>query len=206
MSEEEARREEERKEEERKEAERQEEARKAAEGAGGGGGEELATALEEAERLREENAALADQNRELLGSLSEEGDIGAELAEERTARQALEKRVEGMDRERTVERERAAILKEQPELAEHLDLIGEDDPEKMRERAAKLKKFGEDRLAASRTAVEKEVAAKYGVPLGSSAEGAVAPEEKEARKKAIDSGDAATVAGQIVEKDLDKLL
>ena len=200
MSEEEARREEARKEEERKEAERREAA------GGGEGNEELAAALEEAERLKEENAALADQNKELLGSLSEEGDIGAELAEERTARQALEKKVEGMAQERAVERERAAILKEQPELEGHLDLIGEDDPEKMRERAGKLKKFGEDRLAASRSAMEKEVAGKYGVPLGSSAEGAVAPEEKVARQKAIDAGDAGAVAGQIVEKDLDKLL
>ena len=204
MAEDEARREEERKEEERQEEARQEEARRAA--AAAGGNDELATALAEAEQLREENTALAEQNRELMGGLTEEGDVGAELATERAARVALEKRFEDSERRGAVAEARAAILEEQPELRGHLDLIGEDDPERMRERAGKLKKFGEDQLAASRAAMEKEVAGKYGVPLGSSAEGAVAPEEAKARQEAIDSGDATAVAGQIVDKELDKLM
>jgi len=204
MAEDEARREEERKEEERQEEARQEEARRAA--AAAGGNDELATALAEAEQLREENTALAEQNRELMGGLTEEGDVGAELATERAARVALEKRFEDSERRGAVAEARAAILEEQPELRGHLDLIGEDDPAKMRERAARLKKYGEDKLTAGRAALEKEIGERYGVPLGSSAEGTVAPEAVEARKKAVDSGDATAVAGQIVESELDKLM
>lgn len=183
---------------ERVEAERVEAERVEAEGAGAGGGGEQ----EEVEQLREENAALAEQNRELLEGMGDEGDLRGELAEERGKREALEGRVAAGEIERT----RAAILVEQPELKDHLDLIGEDDPEKMRQRAAKVKKYGEERLDASRADLERGIAEKYGVPLGSGAEGEAEPEEVEARAKAVAAGDASAVAGQIVEKEVDKLV
>lgn len=195
---------------ERAEAERVEAERREAEGGGGGGegegGTELQTALDEATQLREENTALAEQNRELMGGMTDEGDLAQELADERAARRKLQTQVDDMQRGTAVDKARAEILKEQPELAEHLDLIGEDDPEKMKERAGKLKKFGAERLAASRAAAEREVAEKFGVPLGSTAEEAAPPEEVEARQKAIDAGDAGAVAGQVVEKELEKLV
>lgn len=184
-------------EEEHREEEREEEG-----GAGARGNGEQSRALEEVEQLREENAALAEQNRELLEGMGEEGDLRGELAQEREKREKLEQRVAAGEIERT----RAAILVEQPELKDHLDLIGEDDPEKMRQRAARLKKYGEERLTASRAGLEKDIAEKFGVPLGSSAEGEVAPEEVEAREKAIDAGDAGAVASQIVEKEGGKLV
>lgn len=176
-------------------------------GSGGGagsnaGGDDVAEVYAEVERLREENVALAEQNRELVEGMSEESELRTELAQEKAEREALGKQVHAGN----IERARQEILAAQPGLKDHLDLIGEDDPEEMRKRAAKLKEFAEAGVAASRAALEKEMAEKFGVPLGSSAEGGTAPEEVEARKKAVDSGDATAVAGQIVEKELDKLM
>ena len=190
--------EEERKEEERKEEERAREGGAGSEGRGAGEGD----ADEELERLREENVALAEQNRELVEGLSEESELRTELAAERAEREALGKEVQTGK----IERARQEILAAQPELKDHLELIGEDDPEEMRKRAANLKAFGAANVTASRAALEKEMAEKFGVPLGSSAEGGAAPEEVEARKKAVDAGDAGAVAEQIVEKELGNLV
>lgn len=164
-----------------------------------GGGAEV---YGELERLREENAALAEQNRELAEGLTEEDELRTELAEERSQREALGEQV----RVGNIERARQEILREQPGLREHLELIGEDDPGEMRKRADKLKKFSEASVAASRGALEKEIAGKFGVPLGSSAEGEQTAEAVAERKKAVDAGDASAVAGQIVEGELDRLM
>ena len=173
--------------------------------AGGGGEGERGDAAEvyaENERLREENVALAEQNRELVEGMSEEGELRTELAEERSQREALGQQV----RAGNIDRAREEILREQPELREHLELIGEDDPGEMRKRAEKLKKFSEASVAASRGALEKEIAGKFGVPLGSSTEGEVTAEEAAKRREAVDAGDASAVAAQIVEGELDKLM
>jgi len=163
------------------------------------GGEDVYAELE---RLREENAALAEQNRELLDGSTDVEQLRGELAEERGKREAFEEKYSAGE----IERARLEILRDHPELKEHMELIEAGSPDEMRKRAEKLKEFSEARVAASRTALEREIAEQFGMPLGSSVEGQRTPEKEKARQEAVGAGDAEEVAGQVVEEKFDQLM
>lgn len=174
---------------------------------------ELARMYAEQERLTAERDAYAQQAQELLsGGEDVESAVArleAERAEQEQRLKMQEERISGLERDLQGQRRlqaRAEIERDYPELAGHMELIPDEEPEKMKERAEKLKGFAISSVEKGREAHEKEIAARFGVALGSSAEGRIPPEKREAREKAVGSGDAETVAAQIVEENLEGII
>jgi len=174
---------------------------------------DLQSAVEEGRRQISELQAEKDEAEAQLTQLMAEPltqeDIGGEIENLRGQVSSLQEESKTLRERLNVSDRRAArleILAEHPELRGSEDLITEGSPEEMKAQAEKLSRFAAAQIEASRRGIERELAEKFGPPLGSSTEVKREPEADKRLREARDAGDATSVAEQIVGENLDKLL